>query len=244
MEDNKNNIPGAVYLEPVSDATLSRVFMTRVFSWMFLALTLSAVTAVLFAGSQSLMRMLINSEGTGFSIFGWIVTFAPFGFVLLLSFGFNKLSAPLMMIVFIIYSILMGMSLSFIFLIYSLGSIAITFGIAAGMFGVMAVAGYVTKTDLTKFGSLLMMALIGIIIASIVNLFMNSNTMGYIISIVGVLVFTGLTAYDVQKLKRIGSGIANEKTLATKLSIMGALSLYLDFINLFLFLLRLLGSRK
>lgn len=244
MEDNKNNTSGAVYLEPVSDATLSRVFMTRVFSWMFLALTLSAVTAFLFAGSQTLMRSLINDEGNGFSVLGWIVTLAPIGFVLLLSLGFNKLPAPLMMLVFIVYAILMGMSLSFIFFIYSMGSIAITFGITAGTFGIMAVAGYVTKTDLTKFGSILMMALIGIIIAMLINFFLNSSTMNYIISIAGVLVFTGLTAYDVQKLKRIGSSIANEKNLATKLSIMGALTLYLDFINLFLFLLRLLGGRK
>jgi FtsH-binding integral membrane protein len=138
----------------------------------------------------------------------------------------------------------MGMSLSFIFLIYTLGSIYLTFAIAAGMFGIMAVAGYTTKTDLTKFGSLMIMGLIGIIIASVVNYFMKSGTMDYIISFLGVLIFTGLTAYDVQKLKRIGSGSMYGDENYKKLMIMGALTLYLDFINLFLFLLRFFGNRK
>ncbi len=136
------------------------------------------------------------------------------------------------------------MSLSFIFLIYTLGSIYLTFAIAAGMFGIMAVAGYTTKTDLTKFGSLMIMGLIGIIIASVVNYFMKSGTMDYIISFLGVLIFTGLTAYDVQKLKRIGSGSMYGDENYKKLMIMGALTLYLDFINLFLFLLRFFGNRK
>ena len=123
-------------------------------------------------------------------------------------------------------------------------SIVKTFVITSGMFGTMAVVGYTTKTDLTKFGSLMFMGLIGIIIASVVNMFMRSGTMDYIISFIGVLVFTGLTAYDVQKLKRIGSNMELESEGARKLTIMGALTLYLDFINLFLFLLRFFGNRK
>ena len=119
-----------------------------------------------------------------------------------------------------------------------------TFLIASGMFGVMAIVGYTTKTDLTKFGSIMFMGLIGIIIASVVNLFMRSGTMDYIISFIGVLVFTGLTAYDVQKLKRIGSNIGYEDEGTRKMTIMGALTLYLDFINLFLFLLRFFGNRN
>jgi len=139
----------------------------------------------------------------------------------------------------------MGMSLSFIFLMYELGSIASTFAIAAGMFGVMALLGYTTKTDLTKFGSILIMALVGIIIASVVNLLIfRSNMMDYVISLLGVLIFTGLTAYDVQKLKRIGGTIDQSGESMRKLTIMGALTLYLDFINLFLFLLRFLGNRR
>ncbi|MCK9612309.1 MAG: Bax inhibitor-1/YccA family protein [Bacteroidales bacterium] len=223
--------------------SLSRTFMARVFSWMFLALTVTAVTAFIWVANPSLMQTLIKPEG-GLSMLGWIVMLAPLGFVLLMSFGFQKLSAPLMMLLFIVYSVLMGMSFSFIFLIYEISTIGITFAITAGMFGVMAATGYVTKTDLTKFGSILMMGVIGIIIAMLVNFFLKSETMSYVISVIGVLIFTGLTAYDVQKLKRIGMSIDNGSTVATKMTIMGALTLYLDFINLFLFLLRLFGGRK
>lgn len=223
--------------------SLSRTFMARVFSWMFLALTVTAVTAFIWVANPSLMQTLIKPEG-GLSMLGWIVMLAPLGFVLLMSFGFQKLSAPLMTLLFIVYSVLMGMSFSFIFLIYEISTIGITFAITAGMFGVMAATGYVTKTDLTKFGSILMMGVIGIIIAMLVNFFLKSETMSYVISVIGVLIFTGLTAYDVQKLKRIGMSIDNGNTVATKMTIMGALTLYLDFINLFLFLLRLFGGRK
>ena len=134
--------------------------------------------------------------------------------------------------------------MSTIFIRYSLGSISSTFFITAGTFSIMAFLGYTTKTDLTKFGSILMMGVIGIIIAMVVNIFMQSEIMGYIISGIGVLIFTGLTAYDVQKLKRIGSGVEFGTDETNKLAIMGALNLYLDFINLFLFLLRFMGGRK
>ena len=138
----------------------------------------------------------------------------------------------------------MGMSLSSIFVIYTGSSIVSTFFITSATFTAMAILGYTTKTDLTKFGSILMMGVIGIIIASIVNMFMQSGMMELIISIAGVLIFTGLTAYDVQKLKRIGSGVEYGTDETNKLAIMGALNLYLDFINLFLFLLRFMGDRK
>lgn len=173
-----------------------------------------------------------------------IVTFAPLGFVLLMSFGINKLSAMTMTFLFVVYSILMGMSLSFIFLMYTASSIATTFLITSAMFGVMAVAGYTTRTDLTKFGSIMIMGVVGIIIASLINIFLRSSGLDYIISFIGVLIFTGLTAYDVQKLKRIGSQVEAGTEAARKLSILGALTLYLDFINLFLFLLRFLGKRN
>ena len=148
-----------------------------------------------------------------------------------------------MVLWYVIYSILMGMSLSFIFVIYTEASIFKTFLIAASMFGVMAVVGYTTKTDLTKFGSILLMALIGVIIATIVNFFMNSDGLDYIISIVGVLIFTGLTAFDVQKIKQIGNAGINDGDVMAKITIHAALTLYLDFINLFLYLLRIFGSR-
>jgi len=238
---NQENVPVG-YRTPEEIATISRSFMSRVFSWMFLAMTITAVTSFIWAATPSLMGMLINENGL--SVLGWVVMLAPLGFVLLMSFGFQKLSAPLMMLLFVVYSVLMGMSFSFIFLAYSIGTIGITFGISAGMFGIMAVAGYFTKTDLTKFGSILMMGVIGLIIAMLANFFLKSNMMGYIISIIGVLIFTGLTAYDVQKLKRIGMGMGDEGANITKMAVMGALTLYLDFINLFLFMLRLMGGRK
>lgn len=223
-------------------ADTTRTFLSGVFSWMFLALTVTALTAWVFATNESLLSLLINSNG--FTILGYIILFAPLGFVLIMGLGFQRLSATAVTLLFTIYSVLMGMSLSFIFLIYSLGSIATTFAIAAGMFGIMAIAGYTTKTDLTKFGSIMFMGLIGIIIASIVNFFLKSSQFDYIISFIGVLVFTGLTAWDVQKLKRIGEGTIYGHENTKKLMIMGALTLYLDFINLFLFLLRFLGNKK
>ncbi len=222
---------------------MAKTYLSGVFMWMFLALGITAATAWLFATTPSLMGMLITETGS-MSITGWIVMLAPLGLVLWLSAGINRMAASTMVLVFIAFSVLMGASLSFIFLAYTGASIAKTFVITSGMFGTMAVVGYTTKTDLTKFGSLMMMGLVGIIIASVVNMFMQSSTMDYIISFIGVLVFTGLTAYDVQKLKRIGSQVTEGSESARKMTIMGALTLYLDFINLFLFLLRIFGNRK
>ena len=181
---------------------------------------------------------------TGMTILGWIVMLSPIGFVLAMSLGFQRFSVGTLTLLFGIYAILMGASLSFILLIYTAASIFQTFAVTAGMFGIMAVIGYTTKTDLTKFGSIMMMGVIGIVIASLVNMFMKSQTFDYIISFVGVLIFTGLTAYDVQTLKKIGTGIEYGAESTRKLVILGALRLYLDFINLFLFLLRFLGDRK
>ncbi|NVO03637.1 MAG: Bax inhibitor-1/YccA family protein [Bacteroidetes bacterium] len=232
--------------DQTESVSMSRTFIANVFSWMALALAITGVVAYFFGNNAELTNLLYYTNGVKSSLtgLGWVVMLAPIGFVLLMSWGMNKLSAPMMMLLFVVYSIIMGMSLSFIFLIYTHGSIAATFGITAGMFGLMAFVGYTTKTDLTKFGSIMMMGLVGIIIASIVNMFMKSGTMDYIISFIGVLVFTGLTAYDVQKLKRIGAGVEFGTQETTKLTILGALSLYLDFINLFLFILRFTGGRK
>ena len=225
---------------------VTRTFIANVFLWMTLALAVTAVTAYWFASSKELMGSLRNLQTGGLSVLGWIVMLAPLGFVLLMSMGFQRLSPAIMTLLFIAFSVLMGMSLSFILLVYTGSSVFKTFAVTSAMFGVMAVLGYTTKTDLTKFGSILMMALFGVIIAMVVNMFMHSNTMDYIISVLGVLIFTGLTAYDVQKLKRIGAGIGVDvqNPDVKKMSILGALTLYLDFINLFLFLLRFLGNRK
>ena len=218
-------------------------FVANVFAWMGIALAITAFTAYYFASNENLINSLFNPE-TGMTTLGWIVMLAPFGFVLAMGMGFQKFSAGTLTLLFGVFSILMGASLSYIFLIYEIGSIFQTFAVTAGMFGIMSFVGYTTKTDLTKFGSLMMMGLIGIITASVVNMFMRSEAFDYIISFIGVLVFTGLTAYDVQKLKRIGAGVQYGSESTRKLVIMGALSLYLDFINLFLFLLRFLGNRR
>lgn len=227
--------------------TIAKKFMANVFLWMFAALAISAVCAFEFATTPSLILSLVNEATGGLNMLGWIVMFAPLAFVLTMSFAFNRLSATALTLFFIAYAAVTGISLSFILLIYTASSVIGCFAAASLMFGIMAVMGYTTDKDLTSFGRILTMGLIGIVIASLINMFMGSDTMGYIISIVGVAVFTGLTAYDVQKLKRIGEGVEFEGTPASdtrKLAIMGALSLYLDFINLFLMLLRLFGGKR
>ncbi len=221
---------------------LPKTFISNVFSWMGIALAITAFVAWYFASNENLIRLLYSE--TGMTTLGWVVTFAPLGFVLLINMGFQRLSAQVLTLLFGVFAILIGMSLSFILLIYTSSSIFQTFAVTAGMFGIMAFVGYTTKTDLTKFGSILMMGLIGIILASIINWFLHSTQLEYIISFFGVLIFTGLTAYDVQKLKRIGASVDSGTETYRKLIIMGALTLYLDFINLFLFLLRFLGNRK
>jgi len=222
---------------------VAKTFLSGVFGWMFLALGITAVTSWLFASSPQLLSLMYDAKG-GMTILGWIVMLAPIGFVLWIVARYNRMSASKMALLFVVYSILMGMSLSFIFLAYTGASIATTFLITAGMFGFMAVLGYTTKTDLTKFGSIMMMGVVGLFIAMFVNMFMHSSGLDYIISFIGVLIFTGLTAYDVQKLKRIGSGMVEGAEGTRKMTIMGALTLYLDFINLFLFLLRFFGNRQ
>ena len=216
-------------------------FVANVFSLMFTALIISGISALWFA-SDEMKSYIINYEG-GLTTFGWVSTLAPLGLVMMIGFGFNKYSVKFLLGIFILYSTLTGISLSTIFAIYSTSSIATTFFVSSLTFGIMALTGYTTKTDLTKMGSLLMMGVVGIIIASIVNMFIGSSLMDYIISIIGVLVFTGLTAYDVQKIKNIGSQIDQGSETAQKMMVLGALTLYLDFINLFLMLLRLFGNR-
>jgi hypothetical protein len=178
------------------------------------------------------------------TLFGYAVMFSPLVMVIIMSSGFRRMSFPLVFAMFFVYSVLMGMSLTSIFLVYTGAALFKTFLITSATFGVMAVAGYTTKTDLTKFGSILMMALIGIIIASVVNMFWYSGTLDIIISIVGVLIFTGLVAYDTQKMKRIAEGTEYGTENSNKLAVFGALSLYLDFVNLFLFLLRFMGNSR
>lgn len=226
--------------EVVVDSEAVRKYVNHVFTWMVGGLAVTAAVAWWFA-SSGLIDLLYTE--TGRSMLGWVVMLSPLAFVLVMNFGFERFSASGLSLIFLAFSACMGASLSYIFVFYSIGSITNVFLITSGTFAIMAVVGYTTKTDLTRFGSLLMMALIGIILAMVVNWFMKSEQLDYIISIIGVLIFTGLIAYDTQKIKRIGAQVGLESESGRKLAILGATSLYLDFINLFLFLLRLLGRR-
>ncbi|MCA1763260.1 MAG: Bax inhibitor-1/YccA family protein [Cryomorphaceae bacterium] len=227
----------------VESGAVVKDFVSNVMTYMAAALAISGVMAYWFGTNENLFSYMITETGS-LSIFGWVTMLAPLGLVLLMGFGYKKLSSTAMLSVFIIYSVIMGISLSSIFYVYQMGSIATTFFITAGTFGLMAVLGYTTSTDLSKMGSILYMALIGLILAMVVNWFMSSAVMDYIISGIGVLIFTGLTAYDMQKIKRIGAQVSHESEEGTKLALMGALNLYLDFVNLFLFMLRFLGNRN
>ncbi|HXS36881.1 MAG TPA: Bax inhibitor-1/YccA family protein [Flavipsychrobacter sp.] len=231
----------------VATQEASRKFMANVFLWMFVALGVSTLFAFLFAENTSLLSYLIDLNTGKMNMLGWIVLFSPIGFVLLMNFGYQRLSLPVLALLFLAYSAITGISLSFVLLAYTSTSLIGCFASSAATFGVMAIMGYTTKQDLTSFGRILYMALIGVLISFFINFFLHSPTLDYVISIVGVAVFTGLTAYDVQKLKRIGAGAEYEGVSADdtkKLSVLGALSLYLDFINLFLMMLRLFGRRR
>lgn len=244
METNFRN----THLDNMQSAVIvnERSLFASVFTWMFLALIFTTVSSLLFAYNPDLSNLLSSTDAMGnqhTSIFGWVCMFAPLGLVLVMSFAFNKLSFGTLIALFFGYAIINGIAFSAIFHIYHLSSIGVVFASTTALFGVMAITGYTTKTDLTKMGSLLFIGLIGIVIASLINMFMKSDTMGYVISIISVIVFTGLTAWDVQKIKNLAQqndGSVNFK----KLGVMGALTLYLDFINLFLSMLRIFGDRK
>lgn len=243
METHNETQP-TIILESANQVSAKK-FIAQVFSYMFLALGISALMAFWFASSPELLSYLVNE--TGLNALGYIVMFSPLGFVLLMSMGYTKFSATGLLSLFVVYAAITGISFSFILLAYSSASVFGCFISASLMFGVMAVMGYTTQQDLTSFGRLMMMGLFGIVIASLINMFMKSDTMDYVVSVIGVLVFTGLTAYDVQKLKYIGEGMEQEglpAVEAKKRSVMGALTLYLDFINLFLMLLRLFGGKR
>ena len=246
-QDRETYISAEVVDSRTGTKGLAKSFIANVFMWMFAALAISALFAYLFSTNTQWLSYLINYETGKLNMLGWAVMLAPLGFVMLMSFGYARLSAPAITALFLLYSAINGISFSFILLAYTASSILGCFLSAAAMFGIMAVMGYTTDKDLTGFGRILTMGLIGVVVAMLINFFLKSDTMDYIISIIGVMVFTGLTAYDVQKLKRIGMGVEFEGTEAAgvrKLAIIGALNLYLDFINIFLFLLRLFGGRR
>lgn len=242
MENNNQNYKYDNVIQ-IEDNT-ARKFMASVFMWMFVALGISAGVALAFANTPSLLALLFEpTTGTPTGL-TYICMFAPLIFVLVMRFGLNSLSYGALAAIYVAYAAVTGMSLSVILLIYTTTSVAAVFITASLLFGLMAVVGYTTNTDLTKFGSLMIMGVIGLIIASVVNWFMHSEQLSYIISFFGVAIFIGLTAYDVQKMKRIAAGLQYGDASAGKLALMGGLSLYLDFVNLFLYLLRLFGRRK
>lgn len=243
------NTPSSFVSDPDLTATIAanpdevRAFLAKVFTYMTMALAISGGVAYWFGHDMSLMARLVSPTG-GMTILGWVVLLAPLGLVILMGSMLNRLSGSMLLTVFIAYSALTGASLSFIFLAYTLTSIANVFFITAGVFALMAGAGYVTKTDLTKLGSILFIGLIGIVIAMFVNFFLKSEMMSYVVSVISVVIFTGLTAYDMQRLKHLGGTVINGTEMAQKMALMGALSLYLNFLNLFLALLRLFGRRN
>ena len=223
----------------------ARQFFAKVYGFMFFALIVSAAIAYQYGTEEFFLKYFVTAtpQGGKLSILYYVVVFSPIGIALLLQTMINRLSFPLLFGLFAIYSILIGFALSTIFLRYSMGSIATTFGITAGTFGVMAIMGYVTKVDLTKMGSILYIAFIGIFISSIVNFFLKSEAFDYLISIIGVIVFTGLTAYHMQQLKKFAHDSEISAENKNKLALLGGFTLYVLFINLFLSLLRLFGSR-
>jgi FtsH-binding integral membrane protein len=222
-----------------------RAHMLRVYNYMAVGLVVTGVTAYLVASTSlgDLFYTQTATGGFGMTGLGWVAFFAPLVLVFVLSFGIQRMSAGTAQLVFWAYAALMGISLATIFFAYTMTSITQVFFVSAATFGAMSLWGYTTKRDLTGMGSFLFMGLIGIIIASIVNIFIGSSALGFAISIIGVLVFVGLTAYDTQKIKEMYYA-GDDDTVAGRKAIMGALSLYLDFINLFLMLLRLFGDRR
>ena len=213
--------------------------MRKVYVWMALALVITGLTAYYVATSPMLLNVIYSNQ-----VVFWGLLIAEFAMVVGLSAAINRLSLTAATLMFVLYSVINGATLSSIFLIYTTASITEVFFITAGTFAVMAVYGYVTKTDLTSMGKILFMALIGLIIAAVVNLFLHNTMMDLVISCIGVLVFVGLTAYDSQKIKTMLLTAGNLGETAQKLALLGALTLYLDFINLFIYLLRIFGRRE
>jgi FtsH-binding integral membrane protein len=222
-----------------------REHMLRVYNYMASGLALSGIVAYLIANT-GVKSVFFSTAATGqvsLTLFGILGMLAPLAFVLVLSFGINRLSFPSAQAVFWAYTATMGVSLALILLQFTGASVARVFFITAGTFAAMSLYGYTTKRDLSQFGSFLMMGLIGLIIASVVNFFVGSSALQFAISVIGVLLFVGLTAYDTQRIKEVYLE-SDSSEIAGKKALMGALTLYLDFINLFTFLMQLLGTRR
>lgn len=240
MDYNNNVTPPPYYGNGngVSVTQQTNAVLKRVYVRMFIGLVISAFCALGVASSPALLNVFFGN-----SIMYWVLFIAMIAMAWILPSRMTRMSTGAVLGCFMLFSALMGVTLAPIFLVYKLGSIVYTFFITAGTFGAMSVYGYFTKTDLTKFGSFFIMALFGLIIASVVNIFWANSTFEWVISIAGVLIFVGLTAWDTQQIRRLAA--ANlEPSMADKLATIGALNLYLDFINLFLYLLRFFGGSR
>lgn len=230
------NNTGAVDASFTTETT--RKFLLNVYNWMAMGLALTGIIAYGTANS-SFVNVIMGNPVIYFGLF-----IAQLLVVMGLTFAINKIPSGVAIGAFFLYAALTGLTFSVLFLVYTGGSIASTFFICAAMFGSVSVFGYMTKMDLSKFGTYFFMALIGLIIASVVNIFLKSNTLNWIISYAGVIIFVGLTAYDTQRIKRMSQSTDFDSEQGKKGAVMGALTLYLDFINMFLFMLRILGDRK
>ena len=239
MNYNELNFDAVTRERELSMSAAFPVLMRKVYVWMTLALVLTGVTAYGVATSPGIMNALFTNQ-----LLFWGLVIAEFALVIGVSAAINKLSLTTATLMFVLYSVINGAVLSSIFIIYTMSSIASVFFITAGTFAVMALIGYTTKTDLSSMGKILFMALIGIIIATVVNIFLKSTGLEMILSYLGVLVFVGLTAYDSQKIKNMLLMAPDASEGAQKLALLSALTLYLDFINLFIYLLRIFGRRE
>lgn len=225
--------------QEVKTASVVGALFRKTYVWMTLALFITAVSSLLVVKNHALQNLIYGNSASV-----WVLIIAEFILVIALSARLHKMSLMTASLMFIAYSILNGLTLSVIFFVYDLGVIYKTFFITAGTFAAVSVYGYLTKADLSKVGNILMMALFGLIIATFVNIFVESSTFDMIISYVGVIIFVGLSAWDTQKLKIIYSEAAEVDESVLKVALIGALTLYLDFINLFLFLLRIFGGNR
>jgi len=230
-------IQSRTYIESIP--TVEADFMQKVYLWMTFALTLTGFVAYRTTQSEFLLELIFSSS---FGFIGLILV--ELALVFWISSGIQRMSSNMAIGLFLLYSVLNGMTLSVLLIAYTGASVASTFFITAGMFGAMSVYGYTTKQDLSSWGNLLFMALIGLILASVVNIFLQSSGLYWLISYIGVLVFVGLTAYDTQKIKQLAAQVIVESEEGRKVAIFGALTLYLDFINMFIFMLRILGNRR
>ena len=231
------------YSNNTYEASIASNFIRSVYSYMFIAMAISGVIAYAVGTNKALFdQLFMTSDGSTSPVF-YVMLFAPIVISMVIQWGFQRLSMPILLALFVAYSASMGSTLSIIFFAYSTQAIAFTFFVTAGAFAGMAVLGYTTKTDLTKFGSLLYMVLIGMILGSILNMFIGNGMLDWIITILGVFVFTGLIAYQMQQLKMVAQSPEFSSETRNKLALIGGMQLYILFVNLFLTLLRLLGNR-